>query len=115
MASKVKKIDIKEGMPPVDIAIYELEKEIKLAKLEGIKVLKVVHGYGSHGKGGSIKKAVRQFVKVQKRLGLISDYVAGEGWSSSKVKPMGLLEDAPELLLNLDGERFNLGVTIIIL
>lgn len=113
--SKVKKIDIKEGMPPVDIAVFNLEKEIRLSKLEGYKVLKVVHGYGSSGKGGTIKLAVRQFCKEAKRKELIKDFVPGEGWSSYKVKPMGLLEDAPELLLNSDGESFNLGITIIIL
>ena len=112
---KVKLIDIKKDFPPVDIAIYELEKEIKLSKLEGVKVLKVIHGYGSSGKGGLIKKAVRQFLKDAKRNKIITDYVAGEGWSSYKVLPLNLLEDAPELLLNLDNESFNLGITIVIL
>ena len=115
MSSKVIKIDIKEGMPPTDVAIFNLEQEIKFAKLEGVRVIKVIHGYGSSGVGGSIKIATRQFLKTQKRLGIIKDYVPGEGWSNHKVKPMGLLEDAPELLLNLDGESFNLGVTIVIL
>jgi hypothetical protein len=115
MRSKVKRIDIKEGMPPVDVAMFYLQTEMNLSKKEGFKVLKVVHGYGSHGKGGSIKLAVRQFLKEAKRKGVITDYVPGEGWSSNKVLKMGLLEDAPELLLNLDGESYNLGVTIIIL
>ena len=115
MSSKVIKIDIKEYLPPTDVAIFYLEKEILLAKLEGVKVIKVVHGYGSSGKGGSIKIAAREFLKQQKRQGKIKDYVAGEAWGSHKVKPMGLLEDAPELLLNFDGESFNQGVTIIIL
>ena len=115
MSSKVIKLDIKEYLPPTDVAIFYLEKEILLAKLEGVKVIKVVHGYGSSGKGGSIKIAAREFLKKQKRLGKIKDYVPGEAWGSHKVKPMGLLEDAPELLLNLDGESFNQGITIVIL
>ena len=115
MNSKVKLINIKEDMPPVDIAIFILEREIKLSKLEGYVVLKVIHGYGSHGAGGSIKKAVRVFLKGQKRLGLIKNYIPGEGWSSYKVVPLGLLQDAPELLLNLDSESFNLGMTIVVL
>lgn len=113
--SKVKRIDIKEGMPPVDVAMFYLEKEIALSKKEGYRVLKVVHGYGSHGKGGLIKTAVREFCKSAKRKSIIVDYVPGEGWSANKVLKMGLLEDAPELLLNLDGESYNLGVTLIIL
>jgi hypothetical protein len=115
MASKVKRVDIKEGMPPVDVAMFYLESEISRSKIEGFKVLIVVHGYGSNGKGGTIKIAVREYVKQAKRKGIIVDYVPGEGWSSNKVLKMGLLEDAPELLLNLEGESYNLGVTLIIL
>jgi hypothetical protein len=115
MIKKVIKLDIKEGMPPVDVAIYNLEREIMYAKLEGAKVIKVVHGYGSRGRGGSIKIATKEFLNKQKKAGIIKDFVPGEGWGSHKVKPMGLLKEAPELLLNLDGESFNLGVTIVIL
>jgi|LGVE01.1.fsa_nt_gb hypothetical protein len=115
MGSAVRRIDIKEGYPPVDVAIFLLEREIEMGKLEGIKVLKVIHGYGSNGKGGLIKKQVKVFLKEQKRLGKITDYVHGEGWSNHKVKPMGLLGVAPELLLNLDGEQYNMGITIVIL
>ena len=75
----------------------------------------MIHGYGSHGTGGLIKIMAREFLKKAKRSGMIKDFVPGEGWSSHKVKPMGLLSDAPELLLNLDGERFNSGISIVIL
>ncbi|MGD9901052.1 MAG: Smr/MutS family protein [Spirochaetales bacterium] len=115
MNDKIIKIDIKENMPPVDVAMFLLEREIELAKLSGVRVIKVIHGYGSSGKGGDIKKAVRAYLKEAKRKGHIVNYVGGEGWSVYKVKELGLLEDAPELLLNSDGESFNLGMTLVIL
>ena len=113
--NKVIKIDIKEGMPTVDVALFHLQNEIKLGKLSGVKVIKVIHGYGSHGRGGTIKIETRLKLKELKRKGIIKDFIPGEGWSVNKVKPMGLLKDAPELLLNKDGESFNSGVTIILL
>lgn len=115
MNGKILKIDIKEGMPPVDVAIFNLDREIELGKLSGIKVIKVIHGYGSHGKGGAIKVEARAYLKKQKKAGKIKNYIGGEGWSTYKVKELDLLEIAPELLLNLDGESFNPGMTIVLL
>lgn len=40
------------------------------------KFIKVIHGYGSGGKGGKIKKAVREFLKQNK---LMFNYETGEG------------------------------------
>ncbi len=42
----------------------------------GKKIIKVIHGYGSGGKGGKIKKAVREFLK---KNSLNFKYETGEG------------------------------------
>ncbi|MBQ7307612.1 MAG: hypothetical protein IJW82_03695, partial [Clostridia bacterium] len=65
---KIKTINIKQDSPPADIAVFNLSKEIIYAKKTGIEVLKVIHGYGSHGKGGEIKKMVKKYlISAQKR------------------------------------------------
>ena len=53
----IKVINIKDNNPTVDYALCVLDTELKNAKLEGTQVVIVVHGYGSHGTGGEIKRA----------------------------------------------------------
>ena len=53
---KVETINIKEGFPPSDVAVANMEIEIEALTFGGAKVVKVVHGYGSHGVGGEIKR-----------------------------------------------------------
>ena len=56
---KIKTVNIKEDFPPCDVAVFNLYKAIFENERMGFEVLKIVHGYGSHGKGGEIKKAVK--------------------------------------------------------
>ena len=54
---KIKTINLKKGMPFVDEALDTLSVELDLARSQGVKVLRVIHGYGSSGTGGKIKQA----------------------------------------------------------
>ena len=44
-----------------------MEQEIELCKLEGTPLLKIITGYGSHGKGGLIKNACENKLKQLKK------------------------------------------------
>ena len=52
--SALRTFDVEAGLPTLDEAWRLVAAEIKLAKREGGKVLKVIHGYGSSGKGGAL-------------------------------------------------------------
>lgn len=55
----MKVINLEFGRPYVKEALERLDKELLSCKKEGIDVAKIIHGYGSTGKGGMIKEACR--------------------------------------------------------
>ncbi len=73
----MKEFDIKTTMPTVVEAIHDLENIIKLTK-NSDKVIKIIHGYGSHGVGGSIKVKVREMLKQKMQRKEIKAYIPGE-------------------------------------
>ena len=54
------------GEYSVESAIAMVELEIEQAKREGIVALKVLHGYGSHGRGGAIMLQLRKVLLMWK-------------------------------------------------
>ena len=47
----------------------------------GASAVKLIHGYGSSGKGGKIRLEVRAYLERQKARGKIRDYIPGERFS----------------------------------
>ncbi len=108
-------INLKEDMPPVDIAICNMELEIELAKITGVKAIKFIHGYGSSGAGGLICKAVRERLSSLKRQRIIKDYIFGEDWDLNNAKCFKVIT---QLSNGYDGEDLNhsnSGMTIVVL
>ena len=68
-------IDVKSDMQTCLMAVAQLENEIDACKLGGFNVLKVIHGYGSHGVGGAIKKDIHSRLKQLKSHKKIKDYM----------------------------------------
>ena len=79
---KCKVINIEADMPIVEVGQKRLYFEIITAKRQGIKALKVIHGYGSSGVGGRLKKGVLKFLAAKKKERLIKTFVPGEDWTS---------------------------------
>lgn len=46
-------VNLEAGMPTVDMARTHLNMTLRSAKANRVKVLKLIHGYGSSGKGGA--------------------------------------------------------------
>ena len=108
-------INLEQGMPTVAQALKRLETELKTARLQGYKVLTLIHGYGSSGKGGAIKGEVQrqlQFYKHQKRL---NDVIAGVDFSSRSGEGRQLLRRFPALATHSDLNRSNRGITLVVL
>lgn len=82
----MKEFDIHHGMPSIEMALSNLEVFIRISKSE--KVIKIIHGYGSSGKGGKIKTAFREECEKLKSKRIIKDYLPGE----ASYLPMGFDE-----------------------
>jgi hypothetical protein len=112
---EAKVINLEEGMPTVDIGVKKLYLEIMTAKQQRRKVLKVIHGYGSSGVGGRLRKGVQKYLEEKKKEGFIKNYIPGEKWSIFNADTRSILDQDRDLRNDRDLERFNLGITIVLL
>ena len=72
-----KEINLEWGMPIVSEAMKKLDSEIKVCKKDGIKFAKIIHGYGSTGKGGAIREECREVLSTMLKNKNIKKIVYG--------------------------------------
>lgn len=111
----LKKINLKEFSPTVDYALAVVEIEIERSKLDGTRVIKVLHGYGSHGKGGAILLALRRQLQVFKKGGKIKDFFGGDRWNIFDGATIKALESDKTIYDDEDLNHSNPGITIIVI
>jgi len=105
--------NVESGMPTLDEARRLVIEEIKRAKREGARVLKVIHGYGSSGKGGKLNHGLRKSFALRKKEGVIKEFIAGEDFSIFEQRVLALLEAVPEVRGDPDLDATNEGVTVL--
>lgn len=111
----IKTVNIEEGMPFVADAIRRLTFEINAAKRAKIAGFKIIHGYGSSGTGGRLRKELRRYLAREKEAGRIKYAIEGERLSIFDEETRCAFNLCPELRGDHDLERHNNGVTVIIL
>ena len=109
----VRVINVKQDSPSVDYAKYLVEQEIKHSKIIGNHAIVVIHGYGSHGKGGVIKQEIRKQLPNLKKNGIIKDFVGGEHWGDFNEVKQKICKECPDLILHENLSSLNSGVTVI--
>lgn len=77
-----KTVNLENGRPFVVTAIQKLLREIRVARIERVKVLTIIHGYGSSGKGGAIRSECRKNLDYLCSTGEIKGFIPGEDFSS---------------------------------
>jgi len=111
----MEEIDIEYGMPTVAVAMPLLTDRLRSMKKSGVKAVKVIHGYGSTGKGGRLRKATLALLDELKQSGLIKEFVIGEEWSKFELRTLTLIDRMPQLYKDQDLERHNRRITIVFL
>lgn len=110
----MKTFDIKSDMPTAAEAGTRLANIIRNSN-DKDKVIKIIHGYGSTGVGGSIKKSVHTSLRNRVRSGEIKAYIPGEAFSH----PMGfdeIIQTYSSLIKSdADYRKMNDGITFVIL
>lgn len=109
----IRTYNVEAGLPTLDEARRLVIAEIKRAKRERVRVLKVIHGYGSSGKGGALCFGLRRSFGLRKKEGAIKDFVAGEDFSIFNQTTLALVESVPELRGDPDLNATNEGITIL--
>jgi hypothetical protein len=109
----LKTCNVEASFPSLDEARRVVIEEIRIAKREGVRVLKIIHGYGSSGKGGKLNFGLRKSFALRKKEGVIRDFIAGEDFSIFNDTVLNLLEAVPELRGDPDLNATNEGVTLL--
>ena len=110
MKHEIYTINIEEGLPDVDAAMRILEYGFASAAALGERVVKIIHGYGSTGRGGGrLRSAARRWGKEDARVGVV---VKGEDFSIFDSNSRYLLEKCPELAKDSDLGNANPGITL---
>ena len=108
-------INLEKGMPRVSQALTRLDQEIRLARGERCRVLLLIHGYGSSGRGGAIRQEVRSQLMHLKDQKQLNDFLPGEKFSTRTGQGRHLLRRFPFLRQLSDVNRGNQGITLVVL
>ena len=110
-----REVNLERGMPSAQAALSRLALELRRSRSMGESALKIIHGYGSSGKGGKIRVQARARLERMKGAGEIRDYIPGERFSILDPATLAAFRRCGGLRKDPDLERHNNGVTIILL
>ena len=107
-------VNLELGKPTVEQAVTKMNQAVFSAKASGTRVIKLIHGYGSSGKGGGIRHGVHRELEAKKTEGIIKEYVPGDAFSPFSSAGRKALAAMPELSRDRDYSRGNLGITLVL-
>lgn len=113
--SELREVNLERGMPTAQTALNQLALELRRTRSMGYTALKIIHGYGSSGKGGKIRVQARSRLERMKGAGEIRGYIPGEEFSIFNSATLEAFRRCGALRKDPDLERHNNGVTIILL
>jgi hypothetical protein len=108
-------INLEKGMPKSDEAVMKLKLELMTLRRIGVDSVKIVHGYGSTGKGGKIRLNARKYLRNLQNEGKIKFFCPGELFGPFETDGRKAIELEPALRNDSDWARSNDGITIVIL
>lgn len=108
-------IDIKTNGQTVAEAIAQFLIEVESYKKGGYKVMKVIHGYGSHGVGGAIKQAFLKKCQDLKNKKIIEDFTCCDKWTDKNVVKKIAINYCADLIADAELVHLNPGCSIIII
>ena len=110
-----KVVNLERGRPLVESALKKLQMELDSARRQHLRVLTVIHGYGSSGKGGAIGAECRKVLAYLKGNGEINTFIPGEDFRVRSGATRDLLRRFPQLATNVNLNKGNRGITLVVL
>ena len=108
-------LNLEEGMPVVEDAIVRMNLGLQQFRASNVKFVRLIHGYGSTGRGGKIGISVRKELAMMKAKRRIREYVTGEEFGPCSAESRRMVEVSPEITRDQDYGRCNHGITIVML
>ena len=106
-------INLETGFPTIEEARQRLLREMQSARTRGVRVLKVLHGWGSSGEGGKLGPAIRKSLRLRVKEGQASLVLPGERFSSDSNEGREFVQRHPGLRKDRDYNRANPGITLV--
>ncbi|MEO5511198.1 MAG: Smr/MutS family protein [Longimicrobiales bacterium] len=113
MARRVEVVNMEAGYPSAEEARTRLANELDVARKKGVGLLKIIHGYGSTGKGGTLRKSLRTMLLRMGQEGKIGRVIFGEAWDLFDEPSRNLIERYPLIRGDRDLGQSNAGITIV--
>ena len=108
--------DLELGAPLVEEAIAKFEQYLEVASNAGFKTMLVIHGYGSSGRGGEIRKTLRDNLEHNFYSDRVIDYYLGENLKEGNAAYSELIKRRPSLQKQkTQFKNSNAGVTLLLL
>lgn len=111
--SSVWLLNLETDFPTLEEARKRLQAEIKRSHHSSTRVIKVIHGYGSTGQGGTLRFGLRKSLNLRRKERLIKDFIPGEDFSIFNPRALILIEAVPDLRGDPDLDAINEGVTFV--
>lgn len=108
-----KTVNLEQGLPTVEQALSRLKQELDIARHERIRILTLIHGYGSTGKGGTIRLECRKMLAYLASLGEIHTVIHGEDFNRRHGSTKHLLSRFHDLTRHPHLNHNNKGITLI--
>jgi DNA-nicking Smr family endonuclease len=115
MSKLIKIVNLEVGLPTVEQARSRLNTELSVARKNGVRVLKIIHGYGSSGVGGDLRIGLQAMLRQMADRREIQACIYGENWRKADEHAWALLKQIPELKEDRDLSKGNRGITIVLL
>lgn len=107
--------NIEKYMPTVYQAEILVRNNLEMYRSQGLKAFKIIHGYGSTGKGGALRTGIRNYLDQLKGAKIIADYIPGENWDVFNETTRKVLDLDNHFRKDEDLGKMNSGITIIVI
>lgn len=102
-------------MPPVPVALRRMRAALDLARGARVPALKLIHGYGSTGRGGKIRAQARRELRRMMEAGEIREIVPGERFSPFEPEGLRAVTLCYAITRDEDYQKNNPGITVVVL
>jgi hypothetical protein len=110
---EVRDINIEVGLPSVEEGLAKLNRELWRAIGDGVRVVRVIHGWGSKGTGGKLRVACRADLRRRMASRQVTSVVPGESYSPSTGIGKELMRRCPSLRGCVRTDAGNPGITFV--
>ncbi len=108
-------VNLEYNKPLVAQALARLDSELEVCRILGVRVLTLIHGYGSSGRGGRIREEARARLLFLERESRVESVIFGEDFESRSGRGRHLIRRYPFLKRHADLNRNNPGITVVLL